>query len=157
MLNISSKYTFKFFAIAGSREVEREREGGGRETDRQTDRHRQTDRQRQTCQHSSLPALLPACLITCIYRFIFLPPSCLSVYLSAYLSFHTNHFKSLKFEITRRVFTHQTSCPQHTDVTGKRRTPCFSLARTSTDPARHLPPSDDHPRAEKPCPGRQCK
>ena len=59
LLNISLKRTFKFFAIAGSREVE---------TDRQTDtdrhRHRQTDRQTDT--DSDRPAGIPQCQLDCL-------------------------------------------------------------------------------------------
>ena len=53
LLNISLKRTFKFFAIAGSREVE---------TDRQTD----TDTDRQTDTDSDRPAGIPQCQLDCL-------------------------------------------------------------------------------------------
>ena len=45
LLNISLKCTFKFFAIAGSREVEIRQTDRQTETDTDTDTDRQTDRQ----------------------------------------------------------------------------------------------------------------
>ena len=70
LLNISLKCTFKFFAIAGSREVEI------RQTDRQTDRdrhrhrHRQTDRQTETA--TGLPAFLNASSTACLSNYMHL-------------------------------------------------------------------------------------
>ena len=109
LLNISLKCTFKFFAIAGSREVEI------RQTDRQTETDTDTDTDRQTETATGLPAFLNASSTACLSNYMhlsfYLPtslPVCRFIYQPIYLFIQiTSNHSSLKsldeFSLTRPI------------------------------------------------------